>query len=321
LGPRAFSDSMTAVRVGVMGVGALGQHHARIYAELPDARLVGVHDANAARAGEIAARHGTRAFEIAEDLVAQCDAVSVAVPTVSHCALAKVALAAGRDVLVEKPMTATLREADELIALAAKQGALLQVGHVERFNPAAQVLLREARQPLFVEVHRLGAFPGRSLDVDVVLDVMIHDLDLILTLDATDVKAVDAVGVPVLTNRADIANARLRFASGLVANVTASRVSMERMRKFRVFAQGRYVSADLATREARIHRLAAGADGRPTVIAERLTAPHEEPLRRQLEAFVSSVRSRQAPVVSGEAGRRALALARRIVERINAPTA
>ena len=313
--------SMNSVRVGVIGVGALGQHHARIYAELAGARLVGVCDANAARASEIAARHATQAFSEAEALVAQCDAVSVAVPTVDHCSSAKLALSLGRDVLVEKPMTATLAEADELIALAAKHGAVLQVGHVERFNPAAQLLLREVRDPRFVEVHRLGVFPARSLDVDVVLDVMIHDLDLILALDATPVEAVDAVGVPVLTNRADIANARLRFASGLIANVTASRVSTEKLRKFRVFAPGRYISADLVAREARIYLLAAGPDGRPTVREERLAAPHEEPLRRQLEAFVESVRSRRTPVVDGAAGRRALALARSIVEGIGAPKA
>jgi predicted dehydrogenase len=313
--------SMKPVRVGVIGVGALGQHHARIYAELVGARLVGVCDANAARAAEVAARHGTEAFAEAEALVAQCDAVSVAVPTVDHCSTAKLALSLGRDVLVEKPMAATLTEADELIALAAKQGAVLQVGHVERFNPAAQVLLREVREPRFVEVHRLGAFPARSLDVDVVLDVMIHDLDLILALDTTGVEAVDAVGVPVLTNRADIANARLRFASGLIANITASRVSTEKLRKFRVFGQGRYISADLAAREARIYRLAQGPDGRPTVHEERLAAPNDEPLRRQLEAFVESVRSRKTPLVDGPAGRRALALARSIVEKIGAPGA
>ena len=310
--------NMNEIRVGVIGVGALGQHHARIYAELPGARLVGVCDSDAARAREVAARYATQAFAEAEALVAQCDAVSVAVPTIGHCTAAKRALSAGRDVLVEKPMTTTLAEADELIELAAKQGAVLQVGHVERFNPAAQVLLREVRQPRFVEVHRLGAFPARSLDIDVVLDVMIHDLDIILALDGTHIEAVDAVGVPVLTDRTDIANARLRFASGLIANVTASRVSTEKLRKFRVFAHGRYISADFATREARVYRLSQDSGGRPTVSEERLAAPDEEPLRRQLEAFVQSVRTRTVPVVGGEAGRRALALAHTIVERISA---
>ena len=221
--------SVKAIRAGVIGVGALGQHHARIYAELPEVRLVGVCDSDAARAREVAARHATQAFAEAEALLAQCDAVSVAVPTVGHFCAAKQALSNGKDVLVEKPMTTTLAEADELIGLAAKQGAVLQVGHVERFNPAAQVLLREVRRPRFVEVHRLGAFPARSLDIDVVLDVMIHDLDIILALDGTHIEAVDAVGVPVLTDRTDIANARLRFASGLIANVTASRVSTEKL--------------------------------------------------------------------------------------------
>jgi predicted dehydrogenase len=312
---------MQQVRAGVIGVGALGQHHARIYAELPRVRLVGVCDADGARAREVAARHACTAFTAAEALIAETDAVSVAVPTIGHFALAKLALSRGRDTLVEKPLTVTLAEADELIELAARQGALLQVGHVERFNPAAQVLLREVREPRFVEVHRLGAFPARSLDIDVVLDVMIHDLDILLALDGSGIEAVEAVGVPVLTDRTDIANARLRFASGLIANVTASRVSTEKLRKFRVFAQGRYISADFAAREARVYRLIAGPDGRPRVHEERLAAPDEEPLRRQIEAFVECVRTRAAPVVGGEAGRRALALAHTIIDRMGRPQA
>jgi predicted dehydrogenase len=170
-------------------------------------------------------------------------------------------------------------------------------------------------------VHRLGVFPARSLDIDVVLDVMIHDLDILLALDGSGIEAVEAVGVPVLTDRTDIANARLRFASGLIANVTASRVSTEKLRKFRVFAQGRYISADFAAREARVYRLTAGPDGRPMVHEERLAAPDEEPLRRQIEAFVECVRTRTAPVVGGEAGRKALALAHTIIERMSRPQA
>ncbi|HVQ30011.1 MAG TPA: Gfo/Idh/MocA family oxidoreductase, partial [Vicinamibacteria bacterium] len=209
-------------RVGVIGVGALGQHHARVYAALEGVRLAGVYDVDAARAGEVAERHGSRAYAHLRELLPEVDAVSVAVPTVDHLRVARAALDAGKDVLVEKPMATTLAEADEMIALAEARGAVLQVGHIERFNPAVEVL-RRVPKPRFVEVHRLGSFSPRSLDIDVVLDLMIHDLDLVLSLDGTEAVQVDAVGVPVLTPRVDIANARLRFASGLIANLTASR--------------------------------------------------------------------------------------------------
>ncbi len=183
--------------------------------------------------------------------------------------------------LLEKPMTATLGEADDLIALAAARGAVLQVGHIERFNPAVDLLLAEARNPRFIEVHRLGTFSPRSLDIDVVLDLMIHDLDIVLALDGSEVVQVDAVGVPVLTSRVDIANARLRFASGLIANLTASRVSTEKVRKFRVFSPRTYVSADFTAREAQVSRLTDRGAGRPEIVVERTSAPEQEPLRRQ----------------------------------------
>ena len=301
--------------MGVIGVGALGQHHARVYAQLPDVRLVGVHDASPARAEEVAGRHGSRAFADAGALLAECDAVSVAVPTVDHHRVALAALLAGRDVLVEKPMTASLAEADELIRVAAERGAVLQVGHIERFNPAVEGLAARAGKPRFVEVHRLSPFSPRSLDIDVVLDLMIHDLDIVLWLDGSDPVQVDAVGVPVLTPRADIANARLRFASGLIANLTASRVSAEKVRKFRVFSPRTYVSLDLAARAAAVHRLVDTAAG-PDIQVERTSAPDEEPLARQLSAFVSSIRTRSMPLVSGSDGRRALALAHTILGRM-----
>ena len=304
------------VRIGVIGVGALGQHHARVYASLPGATLAGVHDAKPERAREVAAQYGGVAYEDLQALLGAVDAVSLAVPTLAHHRLAKVCLEAGKDVLVEKPMTSTLAEADDLIATAARHGRLLQVGHVERFNPAVDVIRSAAPHPRFIEVHRLGAFPGRSLDIDVVLDLMIHDLDIILSLESSDPLQIDAVGVPVLTPKVDIANARLRFASGLIANLTASRVSGERVRKFRVFAQGTYVSADLATREARVYRLVSSPAGARGLEEERVAAPDEEPLRRQLAAFVHSTQTR-APVVSGAEGRRALALACRILEQMD----
>jgi predicted dehydrogenase len=301
--------------VAVVGVGALGQHHARVYAGLQDARLTGVHDLDGARAAEVAGRHGCTVFPALGDVLAGSDAVSVAVPTVDHHRVARALLEAGKDVLLEKPMTATLEEAEDLIRLAEERGAVLQVGHIERFNPAVDVLHTVAR-PRFIEVHRLGAFSPRSLDIDVVLDLMIHDLDIVLSLDGSEAVQVDAVGVPVLTPRVDIANVRLRFASGLIANLTASRVSAEKVRKFRVFAPRTYVSVDLARREAQVYRLEDGEEGQPNIRVEQTSAPDEEPLRRQLAAFVHAVRTRGEPAVSGAAGLRALTLAHTILERI-----
>lgn len=307
---------MSGVRVGVAGVGSLGQHHARVYADLPGATLTGVFDADPGRAQEIGARHGVPACTSFEALLEAVDALSIAAPTVAHHALARQALLRGRDVLVEKPMTVTLAQADELLALARDGARVLQVGHIERFNPAADVLRAHAGRPRFIEVHRLSGFPARSLDVDVVLDVMIHDLDVVLALDGSEPVQIDAVGVPVLTSKVDIANARLRFASGLIANLTASRVSTERVRKFRVFAPQTYISADFDAREAQVYRLAPSAEGRPDIRVERSGAKGEEPLRRQLASFVQAVRERLPPVVSGVDGRRALALALTILERI-----
>jgi predicted dehydrogenase len=303
------------IRVGVVGVGALGQHHARVYADLPGARLAGIYDVDPGRAAEVAGRHGTRVFDHLRDLVAEVDAVSVAVPTVDHHRVAAALLEAGKDVLVEKPMTATIPEAEDLIRRAAERGAVLQVGHIERFNPAVDVLKAAVSRPRFIEVHRLGSFSPRSLDIDVVLDLMIHDLDIVLTLDGSEPVQVDAVGVPVLTSRVDIASARLRFASGLIANLTASRVSAEKVRKFRVFAPRTYISVDFAQREAQIYRLAEGESG-PQIQVERKAAPEEEPLRRQLAAFVECARSRSTPPVSGADGLRALRLAYLILERM-----
>jgi predicted dehydrogenase len=305
-----------AVRAGVIGVGALGRHHARVWAVVPGARLVGVYDADSARAAEVAGRHACHAYPDEEALLADVEAVSVAVPTVDHHRVARRALERGRDVLLEKPMTATLEEADDLLALAAARGAVLQVGHIERFNPATEALLSAGRGARFVEVHRLGSFSARSLDVDVVLDLMIHDLDIVLALDGSEPVQIEAVGVPVLTPRVDIANARLRFASGLIANLTASRVSVEKTRKFRVFAPRTYVSADFAAREAQIYRLEADETGNPRIASARHGEPDREPLRLQIDAFARAVRNRTPPVVSGEDGRRALALAHAILSRM-----
>jgi predicted dehydrogenase len=309
----------TPVAVAVVGVGALGQHHARVYASLPGARLVGVHDMDRKRADELASRLGTRALPDLHAVVAVADAASVAVPTVDHHRVARALLEAGKHVLLEKPMTTSLAEADELIAEASRRGLVLQVGHIERFNPATEVLCRAAVRPRFIEVHRLGAFSPRSLDIDVVLDLMIHDLDIVLTLDGSDPVQVDAVGVPVLSPRVDIANARLRFASGLIANLTASRVSVEPIRKFRVFSPRTYVSADFAARQAQVYRLVDGPAGSPTITVESAGAPEEEPLARQLAAFLAAIRNGTPPLVSGSDGRRALALAHAVLGQIGTP--
>ncbi len=302
-------------RVAVVGVGALGQHHARVYASLPGATLTGVFDIDAQRAGEVAARHGCRVFAHLRDVVANAEAVSVAVPTVDHHRVAKALLEAGRDILVEKPMTKTLEEADDLIRLAEARGAVLQVGHIERFNPAVDVLRAEVSAPRFIEVHRLAPPTPRSLDIDVVLDLMIHDLDIVLSLDGSEAVQVDAVGVPVLSDKIDIANARLRFASGLIANLTASRVSAEKVRKFRVFAPRTYISADFSAREAQVYRLVE-VEGRPDIAITKGGAPEAEPLKRQLASFLEAVKTRLRPVVSGADGRRALALANTVLARM-----
>jgi predicted dehydrogenase len=304
------------IRVAVVGVGALGQHHARVYAGLGGARLAGVCDTNPERAREIAERHGVPVLANLDAVIEAAQAATVAVPTGAHHAVARFLLDRGMDVLLEKPMARTIEEADDLIRIAADRRAVLQVGHIERFNPAVDILRREVKNPRFIEVHRLGAFSRRSLDVDVVLDLMIHDIDVILSLDASEVVQIDAVGVPVLTGKVDIANARLKFASGLIANLTASRVSGERVRKFRVFAPRTYISADFAAREARVSRLEEGGGGSPRITTEATAAPEEEPLARQLAAFLDAVSARAEPLVTGSEGRRALALALQVLERV-----
>jgi predicted dehydrogenase len=304
------------VPVGVVGVGALGRQHARVWASLPGARLVGVHDRDPARAAAVAAEFGCDVALDPDSLLSEVRAVSVAVPTVDHHEVALRALERGCDVLVEKPMTATLAEADALVERAGRDGRVLQIGHIERFNPATEVLLDAVRTPRFIEVHRLGSFSPRSLDVDVVLDLMIHDLDIVLALDGSEPAQIEAVGVPVLTPRVDIANARIRFASGLIANLTASRVSLEKVRKFRVFAPRTYVSVDFTAREAQVFRLEMDAAGAPRITSHKRGAPDEEPLRRQLAAFLQAVRDRSRPVVAGADGRRALALAHAVLGRM-----
>lgn len=306
-----------AVRVGVIGVGALGRHHARILGDTAGAVLATIVDLNEERAREIAAQHGAAEFTTdAASLVGRVDAVTIASPTVAHHSLAAMLIDAGIHVLVEKPMTTTLAQADDLIARAEAKGVVLAVGHTERFNPAVDAARQFLTRPRFIEVHRLGTFPDRSLDIDVVFDLMIHDLDVLLSVVEEEVVAVEAVGVPVLTDRVDIANARLKFAGGCIANVTASRISRDRVRKVRFIEPAAYVSVDYASRELEVWRLRRVEGARPAIEGGPVPVPEAEPLRRELEDFVAAVHEGRTPRVDGRQGRRALALAQRINDQM-----
>jgi len=309
-----------ALRLAVFGVGHLGKHHARILAALPGVELVAVVDTNRARAEEIAAAHGTQPLFDARDLEGRVDAVTVAVPTAIHRDIARPFVEAGVAALVEKPLARSLEEADDLIAAAQRRNTVLAVGHTERFNPAVAAARRFLDDPRFIEVHRLGTFPDRSLDIDVVFDLMIHDLDVVLSLVSSEVAAVDAVGVPVLTNRVDIANARLRFANGCIANLTASRISRDRVRKIRFFQPSAYVSIDYAAQRLEIYRLETGDGPAPAIQGGDVTVENDEPLRLELADFAAAVVSRRPPRVTGEQGRRALEIAQLITDRIGAAT-
>lgn len=304
------------VRVAVIGVGHLGRHHARILSGLDGAELVGVVDVIAERASEVAASGGARAFSNSLDLLDAVDAVTIATPTELHRDVALPFLERGIPVLVEKPMARSLAEADEMIAAARASGAVLAAGHTERFNPAVTAVLPLVTAPRFIEVHRLGVFPERSLDIDVIFDLMIHDLDIILAMVKSEVASIEAVGVPVLTPRYDIANARLRFASGCIANVTASRISRDRVRKIRFFQPDSYMSIDYAAQEVEGWRLVRRDGARPSIEGGPIPVARDEPLRRELADFVRAARDGTKPLVDGEAGRRALELATRIAARM-----
>jgi len=308
--------SETPIKVGVVGVGHLGRHHARLYNELPGAELVGVVDQDALRAKQIADENGCDVCESVAVLAGQVDAVSVAVPTVSHREVAESLLLAGIDVLVEKPLTASLADADAIIATAEKVGKLVMVGHTERFNPAIEALSDHVQAPQFLEIHRLAAFSARSTDIDVVLDLMIHDLDLLLYLDGTDAVSVDAVGIAALTGKVDIANARVRMASGCIANVTASRISVEPLRRLRIFQARTYLSCDTGKKLVERYRLDQSSKESPQILYDKLPMVDGEPLANELTSFLGAVRTRSRPRVNGHDGRQALALAHTVLASI-----
>jgi len=308
------------LRVAVVGVGHLGRHHARILSTLPAVDLVAVVDTNRARADEIARASRTEAAFDFRDVLGRVDAVTIAVPTERHRDIAAPFLASGLPVLVEKPMARSLAEADAMIEAAARAGTILAVGHTERFNPAVDAARPMLRDPRFIEVHRLGTFPERSLDIDVVFDLMIHDLDVVLSVVRAEVESIDAVGVPVLTGRVDIANARVRFANGCIANLTASRISRERVRKIRFFETAAYVSIDYALQKLETYRLVKGTAQTPSIEGGEVIVANEEPLKRELADFVDAIAANRPPRVDGAQGRRALALAQQITDRMTATT-
>jgi predicted dehydrogenase len=303
-------------RVAVIGVGHLGRHHARILSALEGVELTGVVDVLPERAAEASSATGAAAYTDSRQVLDLVDAVTVAVPTERHRDVAMPFLERGISVLIEKPLARSLAEADDLIAAARASGATLAVGHTERYNPAVSAVLPLVTTPRFIEVHRLGVFPERSLDIDVVFDLMIHDLDIILAFVRSEIASIEAVGVPVLTPKYDIANARLRFASGCIANVTASRISRERVRKIRFFQPDAYLSIDYAAQEVEGWRLVRQDGAPPSIQGGAIPVERDEPLRRELRDFVDASRDGRTPLVDGEAGRKALDLATRIAEKM-----
>lgn len=307
---------MSGIRVGVIGVGSLGQHHARIYSELKEAELVGVADIDSGRAAAVADRLGCRPFSDYSELLNEVEAVSLAVPTETHAEIGMEALRRQIHVLVEKPIASTLSEADQMLEASERNGSILQVGHTERFNPVVKSIRPYITEPQFFEAHRLGVFVTRSLDIDVVLDLMIHDLDLVLSLTGQPVGEIHAVGIPVLTPRVDIANVRIEFENGCVANLTASRVSKERVRKLRFFQPHDYISLDLHERSVEMFSLSE-AEGERTIIERKPDVEQGEPLAYELEAFLSAVKGRPSSIsCTGDEGRRSLEAALLVVQNI-----
>jgi len=302
---------MSKVRAGVVGVGAIGHNHARVYAALDNAVLTAIYDTNLDRAKEFAAQYGAEAVDSIDAFAEKVDAASVATPTSTHREIGEALLERGIHCLIEKPIADRTEDAAALVHLANAHDCLLQVGHIERFNPVLSQLESRLTQPRFIEVHRLSPFPNRSMDVGVVLDVMIHDLEIVLHLVKSPIASIDAVGVPVLTAREDIANARIRFQSGCVANITASRISPEKMRKIRVFQGDAYLSLDYQAQEGKMYRREGMA-----IIPEDVVIEKDEPLKLELASFIDCVAKGERPKVSGAEAAAALEVAIEITRLI-----
>jgi len=297
------------LRIGIVGVGSIGRNHARIYSQLPDAQFSAIFDTNRATANEVAEQYRIQAAGSLEEFTDLVDVATVATPTSSHYEIGKHLISHGKSVLIEKPITEKPEQAEELVRLAKQQSVVLQVGHVERFNPVLSALEQRLTTPRFIEAHRLSPYPFRSLEIGAVLDLMIHDLEVILHLVRSPIRNIDAVGVAVLSQGEDIANARIRFENGCVANVTASRISPETMRKIRVFYEDAYLSLDYQNQSGEIYRLVDGGIKREAVEVEK-----DEPLKRELSSFVECSRQGSQPVVSGSQAAAALGLATQITE-------
>jgi predicted dehydrogenase len=307
------------LKAGVIGVGYLGRFHAQKYAAMENVELVGVADTDPMRAQLVAEECSTQAFSDYQELLPLVDAVSIAVPTLFHHQVAKDCLQRSVDIMVEKPITTTLEEADELIDLARRGQRIFQVGHLERFNPAVLALQPQLTHPLFIEAHRLGIFKERGTDVDVVLDLMIHDIDIILSIVKADIETIVTAGAPVITPLTDIANARIIFTNGCTANITVSRISLESMRRMRIFQPGRYLSVDFGKKEVMAVKLKPGTEGtHPVPEIEKSSFPDQDALELELRDFIRCVRDRSQPSVSGAEGRRALDVALQVVTQINA---
>ncbi len=311
------STAVKDIKVGVIGVGYLGRFHAQKYAAMEGVQLVGVVDLDPDRAEQIARECKTEAFTDYQRLLEQVDAVSIVVPTSHHHEVAKDCIAQSVDLLVEKPFTTTLAEADELIELAHEKNLILQVGHLERFNPAVLAMQPLLTHPLFIEAHRISVFKNRGTDVDVILDLMIHDIDIILSIIDSPLQTIHTVGAPVITPLTDIANARLIFENGCTANVTVSRISMDNIRRMRIFQPGQYLSVDFSKKEVMSIRLKQGVqNNQPLPDISKYGFPDQDALELELRDFVTNVRTRSKPVVSGDEGRRVLAIALEVVDQI-----
>lgn len=302
-----------SVKVGVVGVGAIGRNHARIYSELESADLVAIYDANEEHARALAEEFGTEAVGSLDELISRVDAASVSTPTSTHREIATSLIEQGKHVLVEKPISDSVDDAKAMIDLAKEKGCVLQVGHIERFNPVMSQLEARLNSPKFIECHRLSPFPNRSIDIGVVLDLMIHDIEIVLHLVHSPIAAIDAVGIPVLTRREDIANARIKFENGCVANITASRISPEKMRKIRVFQGDAYLSLDYQDQSGWIYR----KDGME-IAREEVEVERDEPLKCELASFVECAARGEQPKVSGQQGAAALDIALEITQIIEA---